>query len=213
MNSIFSGPQFAYLIIAVAVLGLAFAGIVWVGRTIRGELGTSPGAARGRSTGSMAMLEQIPPAMMKEAIARGLVVPAQLAGMTEMERTFLFASLKQKLAAAQAEGAPHTAPAPAAAPTVAPAAAPVVRQPPASHAPPAPPRPAPELPADLPPGMVALLNAEKLRVWCPMCGTELQLPTFPPLLARCASCGMKSAIRTEEGGRYVVNVSAPPRSQ
>ena len=197
MNSILSGPQFAYLIIAVVVLGLAFAGIVWVGRTIRGELGS--GASRGGSGGSMAMLEQIPPAMMKEAIARGLVVPTQLAGMTEMERTFLFASLKQKLAAAKGE-----TPAPAATNSPAPVAA----------RPPAPPvHPVPALPANLPPGMVALLNAEKLRIWCPMCGTELQLPTFPPVLARCGKCGMKSAVRSEEGGRYIVNVSPPPKGQ
>jgi hypothetical protein len=191
MNSIFSGPQFAYLIIAAAVFGLALAAIVWVGRTIRGELGS--GAARGGNSGSLAMLEQIPPAMMKEAIARGLVVPSQLAGMTEMERTFLFASLKQKLTSVS-----DSAPAP-----VAPKAPAAV----------APHSPAPTLPADLPPAMAAMLNAEKLRVWCPMCGTELQLPTFPPLLARCATCGMKSAIRTEMGGRYIVNVSPPPKLQ
>lgn len=211
MNSIFSGPQFAYLIIAVLVLGLAFAGIVWVGRTIRGELGES--SARGATGGSLGILEQIPPAMMKEAIARGLVVPSQLAGMTEMERTFLFASLKQKLAAA-AQG--ETVPAPVAVPAIAPTAAQAVMHPPAAGAAPAapaPPRPAPVLPADLPPGMIALLNAEKLRIWCPMCGTELHLPTFPPLLARCEKCGMKSAVRAEEGGRYVVNVSPPPRGQ
>jgi DNA-directed RNA polymerase subunit RPC12/RpoP len=59
--------------------------------------------------------------------------------------------------------------------------------------------------------MLAILNAEKLRVWCSMCGTELQLPTFPPLLARCTNCGMKSAVRGEEGGRYVVLVSPPPK--
>jgi len=203
MNSIFSGPQFAYLIVAVIVLGLAFAGIVWVGRTIRGELGSG---SRGGSTGSLAMLEQVPPAMMKEAIARGLVVPSQLAGMTEMERTFLFASLKQKLAAAADGQAAAPPPTPAFAPPIMPAAVPAAT-------PPEPARPAPVLPADLPPGMVALLNAEKLRIWCPMCGTELQLPTFPPLLARCANCGMKSAVRSEEGGRYVVNVSPPPKLQ
>ena len=197
MNSIFSGPQFGYLIIAVIVLGLSFAGIVWVGRTIRGELGS--GAARGASGGSLNMLAQVPPAMMKEAIARGLVVPSQLAGMTEMERTFLFASLKQKLAAGSA--------ATPAAPVVEPAAAPVVT----AIAPSAPTAPASALPPDLPPAMVAILNADKLRVWCPMCGTELQLPTFPPLLARCSSCGMKSAVRSEEGGRFVVNVSPPPK--
>jgi hypothetical protein len=209
MNSIFSGPQLSYLIIAVIVLGLAFAGIVWVGRMIRGELGS--GSARGGNSGSLNALAQVPPAMMKEAIARGLVVPSQLAGMTEMERTFLFASLKQKLAtvAAKEGTAPVVV---AAAPTThvaaaiaAPIAAPVA--PPTA----APTPVAPAMPADIPPAMLAILNADKLRVWCPMCGTELQLPTFPPLLARCATCGMKSAVRAEEGGRYVVNVSPPPK--
>jgi hypothetical protein len=184
MTSASNGSQFVYLIIAVAVLGLSFAGIVWVGRIIRGELGAS--GQRGANSAGLAMLEQISPAMMKEAIAKGLVVPSQLASMTDAERMFLFASLKQKLAA--------------------PVAAPVVAAPP-----PAPklPAPAPALPADIPPAMLAMLNADKFRAWCPMCGTELQLPTFPPLLARCANCGMKSAIRSEEGGRYVVNVSPP----
>lgn len=191
MNSASSGSQFVYLIIAFVVLGLSFAGIVWVGRMIRGELGAS--GQRGANSAGLAMLEQISPAMMKEAIAKGLVVPSQLASMTEAERMFLFASLKQKLAAAQSE--PAAAPA-----TQIPVPAPMPVKP-----------PAPGLPADLPAGMVAILNSEKLRVWCPMCGTELQLPTFPPLLARCANCGMKSAIRSEEGGRYVVNVSPPPK--
>jgi hypothetical protein len=196
MNSLASGPQLAYLIIALVVLGLAVAGMLWVGRTIRGELRT--GAARGADPGGLAMLEQIPPAMMKEAIARGLVVPSQLAGMTAMERTFLFASLRQKLAAGDQE--PAVA---AAVPVAAPVTPPVPS--------PAPTPPSPVLPADVPPGMLAMLNAEKLRVWCPMCGTELQLPSFPPLVARCTHCGMKSAIRAEEGGRYVVNVTPPPK--
>lgn len=178
MTSLFSGPQVAYLIIALVVLGLAFAGIVWVGRTIRGELG--PGAGGGSDPGGRSMLEQIPPAMMKEAIAKGLVIPSQLASMSPVERAFLFASLKQQLGAAL--------PAAHAEPAVAP----------------------PVAPADVPPGMLAMLNAEKLRVWCPMCGAELQLPTFPPIVARCTNCGMKSAVRREEGGRYTVMVS-PPR--
>lgn len=198
MNAIFSGPPLAYLIIALVVLGLAFAGIVWVGRMIRGELGS--GAARGGDPAGLAMLEQVPPAMMKEAIARGLVVPSQLAGMTAIERTFLFASLKQRLAS----GEPT---APVSAPAAAPTAVHVAPPTPA----PAPMPPAPALPAGVPPAMLAILNAEKLRVWCPMCGTELQLPTFPPLLARCTNCGMKSAVRSEEGGRYVVLVSPPPK--
>jgi hypothetical protein len=198
LNAIFSGPQLAYLLIALVVLGLAFAGIVWVGRMIRGELGS--GAARGGDPAGLAMLEQVPPAMMKEAIARGLVVPSQLAGMTAMERTFLFGSLKQRLASAEPT-------APVSAPAAAPTAVPVAPPTPA----PTPMPPAPALPAGVPPAMLAILNAEKLRVWCPMCGTELQLPTFPPLLARCTNCGMKSAVRTEEGGRYVVNVAPPPK--
>jgi hypothetical protein len=204
MNSAASGSQFVYLIIAVVVLGLSFAGIVWVGRMIRGELGAS--GQRGANSAGLAMLEQISPSMMKEAIARGLVVPSQLASMTEAERMFLFASLKQKLAAAQAEpAAPREAPA-------VPAAATALAPPAATHMPTPPPKsPAPPLPADLSAGMVAILNADKLRVWCPMCGTELQLPTFPPLIARCTNCGVKCAVRSEEGGRYVVSVSPPPK--
>jgi hypothetical protein len=187
MNSIFNGPQLAYLVIALVVLGLAFAGIVWVGRIVRGELGSD--APRGGDAAGLAVLQQVPPAMMKEAIARGLVVPSQLAGMTNQERTFLFASLKQKLAAvAEPQPAPVVPPE---APAEKPAGA--------------------TLPDDVPPALLAMLNAERLRVWCPMCGTELQLPHFPPLLARCAKCGMKSAVRSEEGGRYTLIVSPPPK--
>lgn len=201
MNSIFSGPQFAYLIVAVVILGLAFGGIVWVGRMIRGELGA--GASGGGDPSGLGAMGQVPPAVMKEAIARGLVVPSQLAGMSEMERTFLFASLKQKLSAT----APAAAPSPLA--DAVPISAPPL--PPARPSTPSAPPPVQALPPDLPAGMAALLNAEKLRVWCPMCGTELQLPTFPPMLARCSTCGMKSAVRSEAGGRFVINISPPPK--
>jgi hypothetical protein len=105
MTSSSGGPQLVYVVIAVVVLALAFTAIVWVTRTIRGELG--PGATKGGDAADLKMLEQVPPALMKEAIARGLVVPSQLAGMTAVERTFLFASLKQKLAAPTAETRPH----------------------------------------------------------------------------------------------------------
>jgi hypothetical protein len=201
MNSAFSGSQFVYLIIAFVVLGLSFAGIVWVGRTIRGELGAA--GQRGANSAGLAMLEQISPTMMKEAIAKGLVVPSQLANMTEAERMFLFASLKQKLAATQLQSS--------AALEVAPAVAAPAPAPPPAPSLPAAKLTAPAMAADIPAGMAAILNAEKLRVWCPMCGTELQLPIFPPLLARCTNCGMKSAVRSEEGGRYVLIVSPPPR--
>ena len=187
MTRVFGGPQLLYLIVAMAVLALAFAGIVWVGRMIRGELG--PGAARGGDPAGLAMLEQVPPSMMKEAIARGLVVPSQLAAMTPLERTFLFASLKQKLAATVPESAHALEVHPQEAPKSAPTA----------------------LPVQLPPAVVPNLDTGTLRAWCPMCGAELRLPAFPPLTARCAACGMKSAIRAEDGGRYVVTVSPPPR--
>jgi hypothetical protein len=147
MSALFSGPQLAYLIIAVVVLALAFSGIVWVGRTIRGELGS--GSARA-----------------DDAAAPGN----------------------------PATGAQVHAHQPAPAPVVVPKPVAAV-----------------SIPDSLPPAMASLLDAEKLRVWCPMCGTELPLPVFPPLVARCTKCGMKSAVRADEGGRYVVNVSPPPK--
>jgi predicted RNA-binding Zn-ribbon protein involved in translation (DUF1610 family) len=159
MNPFFSGPQIVSLIVALAVLGLAVAGIVWVGRVIRGELGSS--GTRGTDPRRPAAPKRVPPAMMKkEPIVHGQAAP------------------------------PVPVAAVAAVVPVAPAA--------------------PALPADVPPAMRALLDAEKPRFWCPMCGTELQLPTFPPLVSRCSNCGKKSAIRAEEGGRYVVIVSPPP---
>jgi hypothetical protein len=156
-NAFFSGPQLVSLIIAFAVLGLAVAGILWMGRVIRGELGSS--GTRGTDPRRPAAPKRVPPAMMKkEPIVRGQAAPAV------------------------------------------PVAA-VVPVAPAARA----------LPVDVPPAMRAILDAERPRFWCPMCGTELQLPTFPPLVSRCSTCGKKSAIRAEEGGRYVVNVSPPPK--
>ena len=99
MTTPLNGQQVAYLAIAIAVVSVAFVAIVWVGRTLRGELGAT--SARQRAPAHASPPEQIPPAMMKEAIAQGMVQPAQLAAMTPAERAFLFASLKQKVAERQ----------------------------------------------------------------------------------------------------------------
>jgi hypothetical protein len=144
MNPFFSGPQIVSLFIALAVIGLAVAGILWVGRVIRGELG-SPGG-RDADPSKPGAPRHVSPAMNRPEPAVSKPSP-----------------------------------------------------------------PAAAIAADVPPAMRAILDAEKLRVWCPMCGTELQLPTFPPLVSRCSTCGKKSVIRAEEGGRYVVIVSPPPK--
>lgn len=172
MNAFFSGPQIVSLIIALALLGLALAGIVWVGRVIRGELGSS--GTRGADSKGSATAKRVPPAMMrKEAVAQSQAAPAVPGAVV----------------------APVVPAAPAAqASSVAPVASAALA-----------------LASDIPPAMREILNAEKPRFWCPLCGTELQLPTFPPLVSRCSRCGMKSVIRAEEGGRYVVIVSPPPK--
>lgn len=48
-----------------------------------------------------------------------------------------------------------------------------------------------------------------LRVFCPCCGSALTMPVFPPLVTFCDHCGAKTAVRTEEQGRLVIN-TAPP---
>jgi hypothetical protein len=189
MTSSISGQQAVYLIIAIGVVGAAFVAIAWAGKTMRGELGAK--SARQAPPAHPSTAEQIPPALMKEAIARGMVLPAQLAAMTPAERTFLFASLKEKLAEGDV-GA--TVAGPVATPVAAPAAAPAAAR----------------VSARATPVMPATFADGKLRVWCAMCGTELQLPAVPPLRAQCANCGMKSAIYSEERGRYTLTISPPP---
>jgi hypothetical protein len=183
MTSSISGQQAVYLIIAIGVVGAAFVAIAWAGKTMRGELGAT--GARPAPPAHPSTAEQIPSAIMKEAIARGMVQPAQLAAMTPVERAFLFASLKEKLAA----GGVGTPVAPPVAPPV------------AVH-----------VSARATPVIPATFGDEKLRVWCPMCGTELQLPAVPPLVAQCANCGMKSAVFSEGRGRYTLTISPPPTS-
>jgi hypothetical protein len=184
MTSSISGQQAVYLFIAIGVVGAAFVAIAWAGKAMRGELGVT--GARQGPPAHLSTTEQIPSTIMKEAIARGMVQPAQLAAMTPEERTFLFASLKEKLAAGGVGS-------PVAAPLAQPVAPPV----------------AVRVSARATPVVPATSDDEKLRVWCAMCGTELQLPAVPPLRAQCANCGMKSAVYSEERGRYTLTLSPP----
>jgi hypothetical protein len=98
---------FEYLGIAIFMLGGAWGLIKWVGHTIRGQLG--PGVNRADEPFLPAHVDNIPPALVKEAMARGLVTSAQLAGMTPMERQFVLATMKDKLAAPAAAAAPSRA--------------------------------------------------------------------------------------------------------
>lgn len=52
-------------------------------------------------------------------------------------------------------------------------------------------------------------ESESLRVFCPCCGAILTMPAFPPHVAFCDQCGAKTAVRTEDQGRLIIN-TAPP---
>jgi hypothetical protein len=74
---------------------------------------------------------------------------------------------------------------------------------------------APANPSPLPGAVKAVpfgadpLESEALRVFCPCCGTMLMMPAFPPHVAFCDQCGAKTAVRTEDQGRMIIN-TAPP---
>jgi hypothetical protein len=178
---------FQYLGAALFMFGGAWALIKWVGRTIRDELG--PGANRADAPFLPMHVDNVPPALVKDAIARGLVTSVQLAGMKPMEREFVFASLRERLAA------------PAAAATGATGAT----------APPSPPAPARHAIDGAEFGMASMPANDTLRVHCPICGDPLDLPAFVPFVGHCKRCGAKTVVREEEGGRYVLSVT--PRQQ
>jgi hypothetical protein len=58
-------------------------------------------------------------------------------------------------------------------------------------------------------GADAAAEGESPRVYCPCCGTMLAMPAFPPHVAFCDQCGAKTAVRTEDQGRMIIN-TAPP---
>jgi hypothetical protein len=178
LSSVFDGPQLKYLGTAVFMLGVSYAIIKWVGRTLRDQIG--PGMNRTGSTLFSSPADTLPPALIREAIDRGLVTTAQLAAMPPMERQFLFATLQHKFTMESRS----------------PAAGAVARAPQAPH-----PMPGAEF------GLAAVPANEILRVFCPSCGGPLTLPAFPPYVAHCDHCGAKAALREEDGGRYVLIVT------
>ncbi len=196
MTSFFDEPQTRYLGTAVFMFGVAWTLIRWVGRALRDQIGD--GGGRHAEGLGPPVGDAVQEALAREAIQRGLITPSQLAGMSMMERRFVFASFRDKLG----KPAPPAAPSPTSpsAPVDVPGA-------------PAAPLVAPARPRALDGsefGLAAVPASEILRIHCPMCGDRLDLPALVPLVARCERCGAKSAVRDEEGGRFVIIVSAPP---
>lgn len=238
-------PNFlAFAGAAVFLVAMAWLVTRRVGKTIKKDLDPQN---TGRMRASMAIqADLVPPGLVKEALAKGLVTAQQMATMSPVERQFLFKSLMPKLsggAEAAAAGAPaapllsasapvlplkpSTPPTPVHAPqlrsTQAMAAIPgkPMSLPPltpeqmAALGPPpaAPQRPVPPVtPAAITsgaPGSDAFSETEGLTLHCPCCGTRLLLPAFPPFVAFCDQCGAKTAVRTEDQGRMIIN-TAPP---
>jgi hypothetical protein len=56
-------------------------------------------------------------------------------------------------------------------------------------------------------GMSAMPANDRLRIHCALCGEGLELPAFAPYVGHCARCGAKTALREDESGRYVLNVT------
>ena len=180
MSTWFDQPQSRFLVAAIVTLSLAAVVIKWAGTLLRGQLGA--GGSRGAGDFRTDMTANVPPALMREALEKGLVTAGQLARMSAIERQFLFASLSGKLGRGEA-------------------------------APEAPPLPLPSalMPTDDAESarLAAALAREGPKVHCPGCGTRLELPAFPPLVSTCRQCGTRSAVRNEEGDRYILNVTRP----
>ena len=109
MTPFLDQPQTKYLGVAVFMLGVAWGIIKWIGRTLRSQLGT--GMPSTPYEVPVTHVDNVPPVLVKQAIARGLVTPSQLASMAPMERQFLFTSLKELLSAPEAKTAAGSAPA------------------------------------------------------------------------------------------------------
>lgn len=248
---------------AVFMVVLAWVVMRWMRRTVEKDLDP---ANTGKMRESMALkANAVPPTLVREALAKGLVTSNQLATMSPVERQFLFAQLAPKLSsvpdadgstgARSATAAPEPAPRPQLGsiplplkpsepptPVEAPQlrstqAIPIIPGKPVALPPLTPeqiaalgpPRPRPATPPATPPAPANPLDSrprtpsgpqprvsmafaeedERLRVFCPWCGARLSMPAFPPNVAFCDQCGAKTAVRTEEQGRLVIN-TAPP---
>ena len=81
---------------AVFLVGLAWSVMRWVGKTVKQDIDP---ANTGRMRASMALQADsaIPPTLVKEALARGLVTAQQMATMSAVERQYLFNQLRPVL--------------------------------------------------------------------------------------------------------------------
>jgi hypothetical protein len=231
-------PNFMmWAVASVVIIVVAWVAMRWAGKTVKKDLDPS---MSGRMRASMAIqADTVPPALVREALQKGLVTSTQLATMSPVERQFLFKTLMPKLAGGDAHEPPPMlsshAPVLPLKPVAnaGPANAQQLRSTQAMVAipgkgmqlppltpeqlaalgpPPAQPPRAPQMPlaahaATL--GADPLSDAESLRVFCPCCGTLLTMPAFPPHVAYCDQCGAKTAVRTEDQGRMIIN-TAPP---
>ncbi len=90
---------------AIVVLAGAVIAIWLIGRRLRSDLGP---IHQGGGVPLMPTGPSVPPQVVKELQARGLVTPAQLANMTELERQLLFSTMAGTIAReAEGEDAPR----------------------------------------------------------------------------------------------------------
>lgn len=190
---------------SVLILGTAITAVVWFGRRVRAQLGL--GAKKPAPT--LDGLDAIPPALVKQALERGLVTSAQLATMTPIERRFVLEAVRKQIEVDAGDGGATPEQRITKAPDLPPS------QPfPASSSPTVTP-PAPPMTEASAPGNAPIIpDRPRLKLWCPLCGDPLKLPAFPPMVATCGACGARTAIRDDSGaGRYVINVGVAPGTE
>lgn len=221
-------PDFwPYFAAAVILVGMSVGAMRWMRRTVQKDLDPT---TSGKMRPSMALqADLIPNALVKEALTKGLVTSQQLATMSPVERQYLLASLAPKLSGSASPAPvlplkPTTPTAPVNAPQLRSTQAimtvpgkpmslpPLTPEQIATLGPPpgaAPPPPTPRFmnPPSL--GTDGTPESGALKVHCPWCGTLLGMPTSPPHAAFCDQCGAKTAVRTEDQGRMIIN-TAPP---
>ena len=95
MSELLSGAQSKFLGIAVMMLIIAVASIRVITVSIRQRLG--PGSRAAGKSFAPQHVESVPQDLLKEALARGLLTPSQLANMSDEERQFVFVSLRKTL--------------------------------------------------------------------------------------------------------------------
>ena len=95
MNALGNEAQSKFLGIAVVMMVVAVASIRVITVSIKQRLGQ--GSRAGGKSFAPQHAESVPQDLLKEALARGLVTPSQLANMSDDERQFVFVSLRKTL--------------------------------------------------------------------------------------------------------------------